>query len=86
MSWVTQPGWILTRNDYGEREVCAIVVANHGEDEAVAKLKEMAYRDRHPRGGKNQLWWESEPFGWSADGRWEGQVYLVESHTVEVLS
>ena len=86
MCWVTQPGWILTFNDYEEHTILAVLVDNFRKNEAVARLKGMCYEHRHPRKGKTQLKWTLDEAGWKADGYYGGSFYLIEPFTVEVLS
>lgn len=94
MKWVVQPGWVLTWNEYEEWAILAVFVANSGKgkDEVIRRLKEVAYRHRHPRGGKNLLEWSlqlTEWLGprraWKADGITMGSYYLIEPYMVEVL-
>jgi len=86
MAWVTQPGWILHFSDYDFDDLLGVLVANFGENVAVARLKERAWRHRHPRGGKNTLEWRKVGDGWEAEGVYAGSVYRIEPYTVEVLS
>ncbi len=83
--WTTQPGWILTFHEWEDDRILGILVANHAEEQAVNKLKRMAYERHHPRGGKSNLRWELHAGIWEARGRYYGHVYEIAPYTVEVM-
>ena len=66
--------------------ILGVLVANFGEELAVERLKDVAWKHRHPRNGANQLKWIKDETSWHADGVYGGVYYLIEPHTVEVLS
>ena len=86
MNWVTQSGWVLIFSDYEEHAILGVMVSAVGAVAVIPRLKDQAKHHRHPRGGRNQLKWTLNGAGWEAVGRYGGQFYVIEPHTVEVLS